>query len=169
MIMKSLHLALTIALLLLLKPNANAQDFDVKEGRYTIWKPNGIGLQYGAGSGWLVYKRYFRQFALEGNFGYYQGGNLGFIPRFQVNFLMPYDIKSLGNLQWYWGIGAHYQVAQEPYFEIGPNALAGLEYNIIDWHISIYGDIGLSTGYRGKNQAGFVYEPQLRGGVRFRW
>ena len=160
---------LLAALLLLHSSKIIAQDSDSEGGRYTVWKPNGIGLQYGAGSGWIVYKRFFKPFALEGNFGYYQGGNLGFIPRFQVNFLVPYDIKSLDNLQWYWGIGTHYQAARQPYFEIGGNALAGLEYNIIDWHISIYGDMGLSTGYRGKNDPGFRAEPQLRGGVRFRW
>lgn len=146
-----------------------AQDVEESKTSYTVWKPNGVGIQYGAGSGWLVYKRYFSKFALEGNFGYYTGGTLGFIPRFQINFLKPYDIKALKDVQWYWGIGAHYQVAEQPYFEIGPNLLAGLEYNIIDWHISIYGDAGVSTGYRGKSQPGFVYEPQLRGGVRFRW
>ncbi len=136
---------------------------------YNIWKPNGIGAKYGAGSIWLAYKRYFKKFAIEANLGYYAGGQLGFIPRVQVNFIKQYDIKPIENLQWYWGIGAHYQAATQPYFEVGPNGLVGIEYNIIDWHISIYTDIGISTGYRGKYKEGPVASVPASAGIRFRW
>ena len=141
----------------------------VSKPSYTVWKPNGIGVKYGASSIWLAYKRYFNKFALEANLGYFAGGNLGFIPRIQVNFMKQYDIKALESLQWYWGVGAHYQAASQPYFEVGPNGLVGIEYNIIDWHISLYTDLGISTGYQGKYKPGRVFSFPASAGIRFRW
>jgi hypothetical protein len=160
---------LTFIILSFCKHNLVAQDSGISNESYTVWKQNGVGVMYGGSSVWINYKRYFTKFALEANVGYLAGGDLGFIPRFQVNFLKPYNVPFLENLQWYWGIGAHYQAARVPYFQAGGNLLLGLEYNILEWSSSIFFDAGVQPSYRGKNQKGMLIEYPARIGFRYRF
>ncbi|TAH25397.1 MAG: hypothetical protein EAZ07_07010 [Cytophagales bacterium] len=149
--------------------SVKAQESSVLNPEYDVWKKNGVGIAYGGGSLWLNYKHYFSKFALEGNFGYYRGGTLGFIPRFQINVMKHYTCFDLKDIQFYWGLGAHYQIAEKPYYKLGINALIGFEFNIIKAPLSIFTDAGVEPSYRGKSDSGFKWSFPARLGLRFRW
>jgi hypothetical protein len=150
-------------------PQQTSSQQQLLDSKYKVWKSNGVGLMYGSSTLWLNYKHYFSKFALEGNFGYYYGGYLGFIPRFQVNFMKHYNVDIFQDIQLYWGLGLHYEAAQRPYFRYGLDALVGMEFNIIKIPLSIFTDIGVNPSYQGSFDSGLKWGFPARVGLRFRW
>lgn len=138
----------------------------VRAGRK--WLPNGIGLKL---FGPLIsYKRYFRHSAFEVNTDALTGGLLGAIPRIQVQYFYQTDLHLLENLQWYAGGGLHYYKAlKNGYYEIGPNFLAGLEYNFTEAPVSLCLDAGPNFGYEDYYGPTWKFRLQVSAGVKFRW
>jgi hypothetical protein len=138
--------------------------------------------------GW--YNKRFDVWYKNKNFGYKEFQYLNYHAStpvsIQAHYLFHKDIKSVNNLQWYWGVGAQFRI-QNYYFDyrfkiqgdpnwyyavgekvtdldIGVDGVLGLEYTFKDIPLSVFGDVMLFMEF-----ADNPFAFWLQGGVGVRY